>query len=137
VGDALLGRGEDGLRRFDEGLAMYRGMKTPPAFWPRLRMLRTMCLVSAGRIAEGAALIAEVQSEPADAASHVLARISGADLSAALGDVARAEAQLEDALERARPMDARMFILVAETRRLALHRAQGIPDDAGALRGAY
>ena len=34
-------------------------------------------------------------------------------------------------------MHARMFILVAETRRLALHRGQGIPDDGVALREAY
>jgi len=137
VADSLLGRGEDGLRRFDQGLAMYRGMKTPPAFWPGLRLLRTMCLVSAGRLQEAAALTAEVQREPSDAASHVLALVLGADVAAATGDVAGAAAQLEDALERATSMDARMFIVTAETRRLALHRGADVPDDGSALRAAY
>ena len=137
VADALLGRGEEGLRQFDEGLAMYRGMKTPPAFWPGLRLLRTMCLAAAGRIPEAAALVAEVQGEPADAASHVHALIAGADLAMAMGDLARAEEQLSEAVDRARPMDARMLILLGETRRLALHRARDVPDDGSLLRAAY
>ena len=137
VADALLGRGEEGLRRFDEGLAMYRGMKTPPAFWPGLRLLRTMCLAAAGRIPEAAALVAEVQTEPADAASHVHALIAGADLAMAMGDLARAEEQLSEAVDRARPMDARMLVLLGETRRLALHRARDVPDDGSVLRAAY
>jgi hypothetical protein len=137
VGDALQGRGEAGLRRFDDGLAMYRGMKTPPAFWPGLQLLRTMCLVSAGRLPEAAALIREVQEAPADAASHVFTRIAGGDIALAMADTVSAEAQIDDALRRARSMDARMLVLVAETRRLAVHRAVGIADDATGLREAY
>ena len=136
VADALLGRGEEGLRRFDEGLAMQprhedaAGVLAGPP-----RLLRTMCLAAAGRIPEAAALVAEVQGEPADAASHVHALIAGAPRDGDGRPGARGGAALGGRRRRARPMDARMLILLGETRRLALHRVRDVPVSDGSCSG--
>ena len=54
-----LGRAEEGLELVERGLEMYRGLQTPPVFWPLLLALRGGALGLAGRPAEGVVLVDE------------------------------------------------------------------------------
>ena len=48
-----LGLGEDGLGWVDEGLERFRGLQTPPIFWPFLLMIRAAACARAGRSGRG------------------------------------------------------------------------------------
>ena len=48
-----IGIGEEGLRWISEGLDRYRGMRTPPVFWPFLLHVRAQACQRAGRLEDG------------------------------------------------------------------------------------
>ena len=50
---AALGSADEGLRWVSEGLERYRGMRTPPVFWPFLLQLRARACQHAREIAAG------------------------------------------------------------------------------------
>ena len=53
-----------GLARVEEGFDLYRGLSTPPVFWPGLLMLRAIALGMAGRSHEGLVFIRGGRSHP-------------------------------------------------------------------------
>jgi predicted ATPase/class 3 adenylate cyclase len=62
--EVALGRPDDGLARIREGLALYRGLRTPPIFWPMLLQIDAAANLFAGRpetalpsISEGLAIV--------------------------------------------------------------------------------
>jgi predicted ATPase/class 3 adenylate cyclase len=66
VGTCLLGAAKTGLGRTDEGLAeiregisLYRGLRTPPVFWPLILFVQAEACGRSGRPAEGLSLIDE------------------------------------------------------------------------------
>jgi predicted ATPase/class 3 adenylate cyclase len=54
-----MGIGDEGLRWVTEGLDRYRGLRTPPVFWPFLLQLRAEASRRAGEIADGLASVTE------------------------------------------------------------------------------
>jgi hypothetical protein len=50
---AALGIGDEGLRWVSEGLERYRGLRTPPVFWPFLLQVRARACQRAGEIGAG------------------------------------------------------------------------------------
>ena len=58
-GMAMVGSGDvdAGLAHVEEGFELYKGLSTPPVFWPALLMLRATALGMAGRGQEGLACI--------------------------------------------------------------------------------
>ena len=57
--NAGLGLVAEGVQQIDSGLEMYRGIRTPPVFWPFLRAMEAATYARAGRIAEAITLIDE------------------------------------------------------------------------------
>jgi hypothetical protein len=56
---AELGRADDGLARVRAGLELYRGIRTPPVFWPMLRFLEARACLRAGQVEQGLETIDE------------------------------------------------------------------------------
>jgi hypothetical protein len=54
-----LGEADEGLAQLQEGVNLYRGLKTPPVFWPLLLMLYAGAQGQAGRPADGLDLLDE------------------------------------------------------------------------------
>lgn len=108
-----LGRLEEGLTQVGEGLALYRGMTTPPVFWPLILYVRAGAYAQAGRPAEGLGAIDEAM-EIVDGGSGLTLlpefyRLKGdllLGLPEANGD--GAEHWLMRAFDVARELDARM-----------------------------
>src|SRR5204862_5364140 len=51
---SMLGAPEDGLRQITEGIDQYRGLRTPPVFWPMIRAMQAGTYLAVGN--PGAAL---------------------------------------------------------------------------------
>ncbi len=56
---AGMGRPEEGARRLERGIQMYRGLKTPPIFWPQLLSLQATILGQMGGAERGLNLLEE------------------------------------------------------------------------------
>jgi predicted ATPase/class 3 adenylate cyclase len=54
-----LGQPEEGLAEISDGIAMYRGLTTPPVFWPLILFVRAGACARSGRLAEGLGFIDE------------------------------------------------------------------------------
>jgi tetratricopeptide (TPR) repeat protein len=122
VGSATtaLGRTEEGLARIHEGLELYRGLRTPPVFWPMLLQLEAGALASAGQAAAGLAVIGEGigyigEGETVVRPEFLMMR---GDLLMALPDrdQAAAEADFQAAHDIAERIGVRMSRLRAATR---------------------
>jgi hypothetical protein len=118
----------------DEGFALYRGLSTPPVFWPALLMIHATALAGAGRIDEARAVILEAEAV-AQSGDPVIVDvlIVRSDLELALDPTARvtAEGKLEEAAAIARRRSARAGLVRALTRLATLRR--GTPEGQAAL----
>lgn len=54
-----LGHAEEGLSEIRDGIALYRGLRTPPVFWPLILFVQAEACGRSGRPAEGLGLIEE------------------------------------------------------------------------------
>ena len=130
-----LGQPEEGLALSDRGIALYRGLKTPPVFWPLLVSVRAGAFALAGRVAEGIEVIDEAieMTSDRDFLYPEFGLIKG-DLLLAGGDAAGAELLLEGVFEAARGLGLKMPQLRAATRLARLRRRSDATD---VLRGVY
>ena len=133
----LLGDPAGGLAAFDEGMERYREMRSPPAFWPFLRLVYAASLAYAGRTRAAADVLEEVLALTGDTATTVPLYLVQGDLALGAGDAARARMSYAKARDMARAMQARMVELQAETRLVRLHDVLGEPDPGDALRAVY
>ncbi len=91
-----LGLGDEGMRWMAEGLERYRGLRTPPVFWPFLLQLRAGACARVGRTEEGLKVIREaLELQPVNADHQLLE----GDLLLAAGSEGEAEAAYGRALE--------------------------------------
>jgi len=123
VGTCLLGAAKTGLGRTDEGLAeiregisLYRGLRTPPVFWPLILFVQAEACGRSGRPAEGLSLIDEAL-EIADEGSGLTLlpefySLKG-DLLLSEGNSLDAETWFQQAFDAAGKLDARMMQLRA------------------------
>jgi predicted ATPase/class 3 adenylate cyclase len=136
---AGLGRGEEGLARTEQGVALYQGLTTPPVFWPLLLSVRARAFALAGRPAEGLALIDEAMGlvTEEDFLYGEFALLKG-DLLLASGDAEGAEALFEKVVRVTGKPGLRIPQLRAATRLTRVRRATGRqPDGSDTLREVY
>ena len=134
-----LGSSADGLQRADHGIALYRGLKTPPVFWPLLHSIKAEALRLAGRPAEGLDLV-DAAIELVGERNVLLpefALLKG-DLLGALQNAEGAERWYRRGLEEAAGFDLRMSYLRAAVRLTRISRASGSqPEGIDVLHDAY
>jgi tetratricopeptide (TPR) repeat protein len=138
---AATGSADDGLARFEAGMAQYRALKTPPVFWPSLLHLHASVLGLAGRPGDGITRIDEALHvvaglpDPPTATSELLL-LKGMLVLAHSNDAAEAETWLLRAVESADELDAPMLQLRASSGLARLWCTQGKTEPAGALLSA-
>ena len=142
LGVSMTGRGqhEEGLTASDEGLGLYRGLKTPPVFWPLLLSVRARTFAMAGRPAEGVEAIdpaIELMNGRVNILYPELPLLKG-DLLMAQADGSGAETWYRRAHDVAGEVGARMSQLRAATRLTLLARTSDeAPDTSDLLRSVY
>jgi len=118
AGIASLGRVDEGLAQIQIGVDLYRGLKSPPIFWPLLLSLQAGACGLAGKPEQGLALLEELVSFPSQGYGRVMMveflRLKG-DLLLALSpdNLSEAELQYLRALEIAQEQGATMLELRA------------------------
>ena len=136
-GLAVVGTGEvdAGLARVEQGFELYKGLSTPPVFWPALLTIRAVARARAGRVADALAVIADAEAvlQPGDPLAPDVGLVH-ADLLLALSppDPAAATALLERVVQQTVEHGALMPRLQALTRLATLRK--GTPAEGEALR---
>ena len=118
---SALGEPDEGVRLVTAGIDEYRGLRTPPIFWPLVRFTQASAYLDAGRRTEGLALIDEALAIGGDDDTVApLLQIVRGDLCLLEPerDVDAAVAAYEAAFAQARGVDARMPQLRATVRLL-------------------
>ena len=134
---------EMGLALIEQGLNAYRGLKTPPIFWPLLLHLCAGAYGAASRPDVGLTLLNEAIQIGAAGSDRTLTSgliILKGDLTLALSSDKRAEAEAlyQRAVNIAREVHTPMFELQAATRLSRLWHEQGNIEQARkVLNGAY
>ena len=140
---AATGDHDEGLEQIRAGMRLYQGLTTPPVFWSLLLYVESGACVSAGRTAEGLALIEEASRIEGRGAGVTLVPeflMHKGDLLSAGAEVERAgaEALYQQAFEVARNVDARAWQLRAATRLCRAAREHGDPEGGDhLLRSVY
>jgi predicted ATPase len=152
VGSCLLGAAavnvggiDQGLESIEQGLSTYRGLKTPPVFWPLLLHLCASAYGAASRPRDGLPLLDEAiaAGEAGKDSSEILTPeflILKGDLLLALSpdSALDAESLYRDAVESAREAGAAMMELQAAMSLSRLWQNQGKTKEARELlQGAY
>ena len=141
---AGLGQGEAALVRVRDGLAAYKGMVSPPVFWPMLQYVAASAYGKAGQPTEGIDLITSTielmggLDLPAMVMADLL--VLHGDLLAAVGSAEAADVAWRQALGSARRIGFRMAELRALTRlvRLTTGPARAtLVDELRAVRASY
>jgi adenylate cyclase len=135
---ANIGRIAEGLRLTEQGLETYRGLKTPPVFWPLLLHLCAGAYGAASRPEDGLPLLDEALASEKSGSSDGLASeflILKGDLLGALSsdNTVEAESLYRSALDNARAGSAAMVELRAAMRLSRLWQSRGRPEQAREL----
>jgi predicted ATPase/class 3 adenylate cyclase len=124
-----LGEPEDGLARSAQGIGLYRGLPTPPVFWPPLLTVRAVGLAMGGRPKEALEVMDQVLELYAGAPPNVLypdAPLLKGDLLLMVSGPEAAEPWFQHAFDVADEVGARLPQLRAATRLTQLWRAAGV-----------
>jgi predicted ATPase/class 3 adenylate cyclase len=98
MGVAGLGKPEEGLAQIEHGMELYRGLKSPPIFWPLLRTIQARVCGMVGKPEQGLALLEEVLAFEAQDYGKSLQADSillKGDLLLALSPARRSEAEMQ------------------------------------------
>jgi predicted ATPase/class 3 adenylate cyclase/tetratricopeptide (TPR) repeat protein len=136
LGTALLGAArtamgerEDGLAQIADGLDQYRGLRTPPVFWPLVRYMQAAAHVDARKPDAGLPLIREaLELAGEDEVLAPLFHIVHGDLLLLASDADAAEAAYERARDNAVRFGARLPHLRAATRLAGLEAEPATRD---------
>jgi predicted ATPase len=135
-----LGSTGDGLSLIGQGMNVYRGLKTPPVFWPMLLYLHAEACGAASRPADGLPLLNEAMEIASASTSRLLASeflsLKG-DLLLALSpdNAAEAESWFQGAVTNAQQVNASMLELRAAMRLCRLWQQQRKTVEAARLLG--
>ncbi len=137
-----LGQVEDGLTLTEEAVDLYRGLTTPPVFWPLILALRGFVFAMAGNPGRGLELIdeaIEASGSQQELISPQFFLVRGDMLRMmAPADVEDAGREYEIAAERSNAAGLYLIELEALTRMVQLKRGAGItPDDSERLRARF
>ena len=137
----MLGEPEDGLAKTEAGIELYRGLTTPPVFWPMILYLRGTVRGLAGDPRGGIELVAEaIALSGSGGRVPPEFNIGRGDLLSMLPspDLRAAEMVFEQARTDAAGSGLHLLELQARTRLVRLRRSIGVePDGAEELRVAY
>jgi predicted ATPase len=127
-----LGRSQEGLEDIRSGLDLYRGLRTPPVFWPLILFVHAGACARSERPAEGLGLIDEAIGIAASTSGLTLlpefySMKGGLLLLVPELDVAEAEGAYRRAFDAASEIDGRMMQLRAA---IGLCRSQAEHGDA-------
>jgi predicted ATPase len=138
-GAALVGIGsiDKGLALIEQGLNAYRGLRTPPVFWPLLLQLCAGAYGAASKPEDGLRLLNEAievevkSTSSAKTASSEFFLMKGDLLLAISSDhVAEAESWYQQAIDNAQAVHAALLELRAATRLSRLWQGQGKKEQA-------
>ena len=136
-----LGAADEGLALTEAGVDLYRGLTTPPVFWPLVLALRAFSLAGAGKPEAALALIDEaIAFTEGNEAIYPEFRVVRGDLILMTQprDAAAAEDSYRAAIRGATQIGARLIELQATTRLVELLRAtSATPDGSNRLRELY
>jgi predicted ATPase/class 3 adenylate cyclase len=141
LGRCLLGAGESGMGRVEEGLTqirrgfdLYHGLKTPPVFWPLLLYVEAGALARAGRLKDGLTRIDEAIEIAGHGSGGMLLPefwlVKGDLVALSEADGEGADLWFRRAIDVAGDLDAKMFQLRAALRHCRLSRGRGGADEA-------
>lgn len=128
AGSTGLGDTEAGLEMTEAGVTLYRGLTTPPVFWPLLLALRAQVHVMAGRNEVALELIDSAIEIMGGDATPEFALMRG-DILRAIGDDEGALAAYESAADVASLLEVRLHQLQAMTGLVQIHRERGDDRD--------
>jgi adenylate cyclase len=139
--NTAMGQIEEGLAQIRQGLDLYRGLKTPPVFWPLILSVQAGAYARSGRPADGLSLIEEA-IEIAGSGLTLLPEfyVLKGDLLLALPEAngESAEPWFERGFDGAKGLGARMSQLRAAVRLCRLWRDRGnVEHGARVLRPVY
>jgi predicted ATPase len=141
-GTALVGIGqtEEGLALIEHGLNAYRGLRTPPVFWPLLLHLCAGAYVMASKPEDGLPLLNEAKeigsaSSDNTFTAEVLTLMGDLILALSSTNAAEAESLYQQAVLMAQKVHAPMLELRAATRLSRLWQEQGKQEQARKLLG--
>ena len=139
-GVAFIGRGaaDQGLALIDQGISTYRGLKTPPVFWPVLLQLCAGAHLAASRPEAGLPLMDEAISIASAGSAKTMASefliLKGELLLASSSDnAAEAESWFQQAVDNAQDVRAPMLELRAAIRLSRIWKEQGKSEQARIL----
>jgi tetratricopeptide (TPR) repeat protein len=128
IANAGIGRTEEGLAQIRKGLDLYRGLRTPPVFWPLLLYIQAGAYARSGRPADALGMIEEA-IEIAGSELTLLPEfyLLKGDLLLAAQERSGSAAEwwLQQGFDMAEGLDARMPQLRAAIRLSRLWRDQG------------
>ena len=138
AGVSMVGLGEvdEGLAKTETGIDLYRGLTTPPVFWPLILALRAYAHLAAGRHEKALVLIDEaIAGVGGDEMVNPEFRVlRGEILRAATADPAQVEEAYRAAIRGAQMAGLHMVELQARTRLVPLLRELGEDDEIDRLR---
>jgi hypothetical protein len=141
VSKVMLGEIEAGLERVEEGFEQYKGLSTPPVFWPNLLAIRATAFGAAGRVNLALAAIQEAEAalQPGDPqASYVGVVHARLLLAVQPPDLSAPAETFERVVQSAHAHGAKMSQIQALTRLVALRRGTPKEDESRrALRDLY
>jgi len=136
-----MGMAEEGIAMTEAGNEVYRGLTTPPVFWPGLLGLRAVAFAMAGEFEHALALVDEaILASGSEEAHHPELRVLRGQCLAMLPepDAMAVEDSYRAAIRGSRVTADRMTELVATTRLTTLLRVQGGSfDESGELSRLY
>ncbi|MBA2382695.1 MAG: hypothetical protein H0V73_11350 [Chloroflexi bacterium] len=135
---SMLGRPEDGLRQIAEGLERYRGLRTPPVFWPLLRAMEAGAHLAAGDPQPALPIVDEALevAGPSSIVAPAL-HITRGDILALAGHAESAMAAYEEARSVAARFAARSPELRALLRLCAVTTGEARAERIGQLRALH
>ena len=142
-GAALVGLGapNEGLTLIEQGMNEYRGLKTPPVFWPLLLHLHAGACGAASRPDDGLPLLNEaIQIASASSGKTLIPEFLGLKgdllLTISVDNAPEAEQWFQQALNVAQEVQAPMLELRAALKMSRLWQAQGKTEQARELLSA-
>ncbi len=124
---AGLGRAEEGLALIEHGVELYRGLTTPPIFWPLILGLRAFGFASAGNPRRGLELVDEAISVSGEATPEL--RLMRGQMLVLVDRAEEAAVEFQQAANGARAMGMTLFELQALTRLVELGPAAASAAD--------
>ena len=137
VADCGLGDAEEGLKMTEAGTDLYKGLTTPPVFWPPLQAVRAQGFSLAGNPEQALELVDEAIQLVGAEGLYPEFRILRGDILGALSEPTAAEASYRAAKRGAQTVGAHLTELGALIRLVRLSGDAGDLEELAAVYGTF